>query len=175
GPRPGGAQLSGAERIHVAEGVVELADAREACGEGDVADRHRRGFDQGAGGADPLGAGQGQRSDTELFLHESTELSGTVPERRGQSLDPTAIEDTVAEESHGAGHDVTAGVPVRRVRAGIGSAPPAGAEAGLGGSRGRAEELDVLRPRRAGRTRGSAEDAGRAHGGEEHAVEAPVT
>src|SRR5699024_1944474 len=132
-------------------------------------------FDQGAGGADPLGAGQGQRSDTELFLHESPELSGTVPERRGQSFDSPAIDDTVADESHGAGHDGTAGVPVRRVRAGIGAAPPAGSEAGVGGIRGRAEYVDVLRPRRAGGTRGWAEDAGRAHGGEEHAVEAPVT
>src|SRR5699024_1298298 len=147
----------------------------EACGEGDVADRHRRGFDQGTSGADPLGAGQGQRSDTELFLHESPELSGTVPERRGQSFDSPAIDDTVADASHGARHDGTAAGPVRRARAGSGSAPPAGAEAGLGGRRGRAEELDVRRPRRAGRTRGSAEDAGRAHGGEEHAVEAPVT
>src|SRR5699024_10012379 len=139
----GGAQLSRAERIHVAEGVIELTDACEPCGEGDVADRHRRGFDEGAGGAHALGAGQGQRSDTELFLHESPELSGTVSERRGQSFDSPAIDDTVADESHGAGHDVAAGVPVWRVRTGIGSAPAAGAEAGFCGSRGRAEELDV--------------------------------
>src|SRR5699024_4912033 len=111
----------------------------------------------------------------ELFLHESPELSGTVSERRGQSFDSPAIDDTVADESHGAGHAVAAGVPVRRARTGRRSAPAAGADAGFCGSRARAEELGLLRPRRAGRTRGSAEDPGRAHRREEHAVEAPVT
>src|SRR5699024_3638276 len=107
--------------------------------------------------------------------HESPELSGTVSERRGQSFDSPAIDDTVADESHGAGHDVAAGVPVRRARTGTGSAPAAGAEAGVCGSRARAEELDVLPPGGAGRTRGSAEDPGRAYRPEEQSVEAPVT
>lgn len=106
-----GAQLSRADRIHVSEGVVELTDAGESRGEGDLAHRQRRGFDEGPGRAHPFGPGQRQRSGAELLVHEARQLSGTVAEFRGQGLDSPAVDDAFADEAHGPGDDITACVP----------------------------------------------------------------
>ncbi len=46
--------------VRVLERVVELSDARESRGEGDLAHRHPRRFDEGPGSAHSFAAGQGQ-------------------------------------------------------------------------------------------------------------------
>ena len=75
GPRRGcrtpsrapGAQLGRRGGVHLADGVVELADAGEPRREGDVGEGEVGGLDQHPGGLGPAGAGQGERAGAVLL------------------------------------------------------------------------------------------------------------
>ena len=72
GPRAApGAQHGRRRREHHAHGVVELADAAEASGVGDVDERHVRRLEQRAGGVGALGAGDRERAGAELVGHHA--------------------------------------------------------------------------------------------------------
>ena len=158
----------------LADGLVALAHAGEAGGEGDLRDRQVRRLEQDACGLAALRPGQGQRTGADLGGDEAVELAGAVAETAGQTLDAFAVDDAVADEPHGPGHDVGPDVPLGRARGGVGPAAQAGPESGLLGRGGRRVEAHVLPLRGAGRAAGPAVDPGRGHGAEEPAVEAGV-
>ena len=172
---PGGPQRPRGPVEHRAHGVVELADAAEAGGEGDVGEGEVGGLHQGAGGLGPLGPGQGLGPGAHLGDEEALELAGAVAEAGGQAGHPLAVHHPVGDEPHGPGHHIGPGVPLRRSGRGIGPAPLARAEAGaLGRGRG-GEEADVGALRRHRRTAGPAVDPGRGDPDGEPAVEAGIT
>ena len=177
-PVPGGAGRGPQRRRrrgeHLADGVVELADAAEAGGERDRREVEVGGLDERAGGARPLGAGDGERAGAELVGHEAGEVALAVGQPAGQPADALAVDDAVDDEAHRPGDDVAADVPLRRAGRGVGPAPLAGPEAALLGGRGGRQEVDVAGLGRHGRAAGAAVDAGRGDGGHEAAVEAAV-
>ena len=170
-PRPQPARRVGEGLAH---GVVALAHAGEAGGEGDVGDGEVGRLEQDARRLAALGPGQGERAGAHLGGDEAVELAGAVAEPAGQALDALAVDDAVADQPHGAGHDVGPDVPLGRARRGVGPAAQAGPEAGLLGGRRGGVEAHVLALGRAGRAAGAAVDPGRGDGAEELAVEAGV-
>ena len=97
-------------------GVVELPDAGEAGGEGDVAERQLGGLDQYARGLRALRSGQGQRVGADLGLQQPLELPSGVADAGGESGHAVAVDGAVGDESHRPRHDVTAHIPLRRTR-----------------------------------------------------------
>jgi len=155
-------------------GRVELPDAGESGREGDLRQRQRGRLGENAGRLGPLGPGDGERAGAEFGGDQAAHLPLLVAEAIGQPFDAMPVDDAVGDEPHGASHHVGPDVPFRRAGGGVRAAPFAGAETALLGRGGAAVEPHVLtfrRDRRAGR---AAVDAGRGHGGEEHAVEAGV-
>jgi hypothetical protein len=93
-----------------------------------------------------------------------------------QPLDAVAIDRALRNQPHRTTDEITAHIPFRRARRGVGPASLAGPEAGeLCGSRGRIK-LDVL-ALGAHRSRAArpAVDTGRLHGGDEPTIEPCVT
>ena len=180
-PRPGprrrsdpAAQLGRGEREDLADGVVALADAAEAGGEGDVGHREVGRLDQQPGRLRPLGAGQGQRPRSHLGHQQPVELALAVAEAGRQPAHPVAVDGAVGDQPHGPGHHVGSGVPLGRAGAGVGPAAHAGPEPGLLGGGGTRVEADVGRLRGRGRAARAAVDPGGGDGGDEPAVEAGV-
>ena len=58
-----------------------------------------------------LGAGDGEGPGAELVGHHAVEVALAVAEAAGETGHALAVDDAVADEAHGAGHDVTADVP----------------------------------------------------------------
>ena len=157
-----------------ADGVVELADAGEAGGEGDGGHRQVGRLDQYPGRLGPLGPGQGQGAGAELGHQQAVELPLAVAEAGGHAPDPFAVHRPVGDVAHGPGHHVGPAVPLRRPRAGVGAAAQARPKPGPLGGGGGGVEADVPALGGHGRAARPAVDAGRGHGGEEPPVEAGV-
>ena len=171
---PPPAQLGRGRGVDLADGVVELTDAREARRERHVGGTQLRRLEQDPRGLRALGAGQGQRAGPELLGEESGQVARGVADAVGQALDAVAVDDPVGDQPHRATRGIGRDVPVGAARRGVGEAALAGAVAGrLSGCGGRVER-DVLVPRGAGRARRPAVDARRPDRDEEHPVEAPV-
>ncbi len=165
GASPPPAHLGRGEGEHLADRVVELADAREPGREGDGREVEVGRLDQHTSGLGPLGPGDGQRPGAELGPHQPLELAHAVAEPAGQAVDALAVDDTVGDGPHGPGHDVGADVPLGRAGRRVGAAPTAGPEAGLlRGGRG-GVEAHVRRLGRDGRAARTAVDAGRGDAG----------
>ena len=158
----------------LADGVVALAHAGEAGGEGHVGDGEIGRLEQDARRLAALRPCQGERTGAHLGGDEAVQLAGAVAETGGQALDALAVDDAVADQAHGPGDDIGPDVPLGRARRGVGSAAQAGAEAGLlrGGRSG--VEAHVLALGSAGRAARAAVDPGGGDGAEELAVEAGV-
>ncbi len=166
GPQP---RRGGGEDL--ADGVVELADAGEPGGEGDIGDREGRGLQQHPCSLRALRPGQRQRPGADLGDQQAVQLPLGVAEPAGQAGHAVAVDDAVADQPQRPAGDVGAQVPVRRAGGGVRPAPLAGPEAGALRGGGAGMEGDVAAAgsdRRAGRP---AVDAGGADGGEEPAVE----
>ena len=155
-------------------GVVALAHAGEARGEGHVSDREVGCLEQDAGRLAALGPGQRQWPRADLGGDEPVQLAGAVAEAVGQALDALTVDDTVADEAHGPSDGVGPDVPFGRARRGVGPAAEAGAEPGLLGGRRSGVEAHVLPLGRARRAARAAVDPGGGDGAEELAVEAGV-
>ena len=127
-PRPQPARRVG-ERL--ADGVVALAHAGEAGGEGHVGDREMGRLEQHARRLAALRPRQGQRTGPHFGGDEAVQLAGAVAQTAGQALDPLPVDDAVADQAHGPADDIGPGVPLGRAGRGVGPAAQAGAEAGL--------------------------------------------
>lgn len=170
----GGAQCGRGEGGDVADGVGESADGGEAGGDGDVGQRQGGGLDQQPGGPGAPGAGEGERTGAEFGRQPPLDLVGGAAEAGGQAGHALAVHDAVGDQSHGAGDEVVAVVPLRGAGGGVGAAARARPQAGLSAGCGAGVEEQVLR---LGRDRGAAGPAVGAcgeDGGEEPAVEAGV-
>ena len=171
---PATAQFARRGGEHRLDGVVELPDAREPGGERDLRERQRRGLDQGPGGVGALRTGQRLRPGADLRDEQPVQLPLAVAELAGQVGHAAAVDDTVADEPHRAGHRVGALAPLGGARGGVRAAAAAGPEPGpLSGCR-RRQEPDVVAARGHGRAARPAVDAGRGHGRHEPPVEPRV-
>ena len=119
--RPG-AQPARSVGERLAHGVVALAHAGEARGEGHVSDREVGRLEQDAGRLAALGPGQRQWPGADLGGDEAVQLAGAVAEAVGQALDALAVDDAVADEAHGPCDGVGPDVPFGRARRGVGPA-----------------------------------------------------
>jgi hypothetical protein len=104
----------------------------------------------------------------------AVQLAGAVTEAGGQAAHPFPVDDAVADQPHRPTDDVGPHVPQRAARSRLGSAAPAGPEAGTVRGRGSREEADVLPLRAHGRAARPAVDAGGGHREEERPVEPGV-
>jgi hypothetical protein len=81
----------------IADGLVELADAREAGGEGDVTEGKLRRFDEHPGGLRPLGTCQSERRRKKGWMLQSPDpTQGSVAIHKTPS-DVRAIHKTIAQ------------------------------------------------------------------------------
>ena len=150
----GGPQCRGRHREDLADGLVELADAAEACSEGNVGGFHRCGDQQGARGLCPACPRQRQRSRAELVAQDPVELPRGVAQPGSEPFHAVAVDHTVVDEPHGPSRDVGAQVPGRRAGHGLGQAALAGPVTGVVRGGGGFVEGDIPRlggPGRAGR------------------------
>ncbi len=159
---------------HVANGVVELAHAAEAGGEGDVRERHGGRLDEQTGRLRALHPGERERTGTEFVGEEPVQVTFAVAEPTGESGNTVALDGTVGDEAHRPADEVLTGVPLGRSRRGIGPTSLAGPEPSLLGRGRRRQELDVGALGGDRRTARTAVDAGRPHGRDEPAVEPVV-
>ncbi len=168
------AQLERRHPEHLADGLVELADARESGRERDVSGGKIGADEQHARRVRTVRSAEGERAGAELGGQQARQVARRVPEARGETGNALPLDDAVGDEPHGAPRGVAAEVPLRRPRRGLGQAALAGAVARFVRGRGGRVERDV---RRLGRARGAARpavDPGRAHGRHELPVEAGV-
>lgn len=161
-------------RVDLADGVVELPDAGEPGGEGDVRGGQRRGLQQHPGRVRALRPGQCERSGTERGDQVPLHLPLAVAESAGQPADALAVDHPVVDQAHRPPDDIRAHVPLGRARDRVRPTAPAGPEAGCLRGRRRGVEPRVLPLRRGGRAARPAVDPGAGHGREEHPVEAGV-
>ncbi|BBE22399.1 hypothetical protein MN0502_12820 [Arthrobacter sp. MN05-02] len=132
--------------------VVELPDAAEPGGEGDVREAQRRTREQGTRRLGAMRPGQGEGAGTEFVLQDAVEVPGGVPDAGSEAGNARPIHLAVGDETHRPRRCVAAEVPFRITRNRLGKAPLAGAVPGVMGGGGRAVEGDVGRhggPRRA--------------------------
>jgi hypothetical protein len=108
-PRPQPARRV-CERL--AHGVVALAHAGEAGGEGHVGDKEIGRLEQDARRLAALRPGEGERASAHLGRDEAVQLARAVAETAGQSFDALAVDDAVTDQPHGAGDDVGPDVPL---------------------------------------------------------------
>jgi hypothetical protein len=147
-------ELTWRHRVDPADRLVELADAREAGGEGHLGDRERGGLEQHPGGLRPARAGQLQRSRPQLLHQPPVQVALGVAEPPREAGHALAIDNAVGDQSHRAAHEVRARVPLWRARHGVRPAAHARAEAGGlsgGGAREEAHVLGLRLPRGAAR------------------------
>ena len=168
------AQLGGRQRTDLAHGVVELADAREARGERDIAERQVGRLDEYPRGFGALSPCQRQRVRAHLGLQQTLELTRRVADTGRQPGHALAVDGAVGDQPHGAGDDVTPDVPFRRAGGCVGSASLTGPEAGPLRGRGGGVEADIACERWPRRTAGPAVDTGGVHRGDEPPVEPRV-
>ena len=156
------AQLAGRALVEREEGVVEAADAAEACGHGDGGHGQARFVQKllGEEHAARLRDGQGRCAD--VLIEEAAELTLAHAERGGELLDRCAgaVERALCNAGHGAADGAGGAAPCGRVRRDLRAAAEAGAEAGLLGSGGGQKEAAVFAHGRARGTDGAAVDAG---------------
>ncbi len=93
-------QLSRRARVHLAHGVVELAQAGEAGREGDVGERQVGGLDQQPRSLRALRARQRERPRAELDLEQAAQLTRTIRQALRQSVDAVTVDDAVGDETH---------------------------------------------------------------------------
>ena len=93
--------------------VVALADAGEAGGEGHVRHGEVGGLQQDSRRLAALCPGQGERPRPDFRRSEAVELPGAVAQPARQSLDALPVDHAVADQPHGAGHDIGPDVPLR--------------------------------------------------------------
>jgi len=86
--------------------VVELADAGEASGEGQVGHGQLGRLDQYPGGLGALGPGQRQRPRTHAGHQQALDLARTVPEPASQARDALSVDHAVSDEPHGPAYHV---------------------------------------------------------------------
>ncbi len=86
--------------------AVEGANAGEARPESGLRHRQRRGLDQQPRRLSALGAGDRQRTGTELGTQVALHLSGAVAQAARQFADAAAINHSVGDQSHGASHEI---------------------------------------------------------------------
>ena len=168
------AQIARGGGEHFANGVVELANAAESGGEGDVGHREIGRLDQDSSGLGTLRPGERERSGAELVGQQPVEVAAAVPEMLGQPRHALTVDEAVGDQAHRPSDEIAAQVPLGRAGRGVGATALAGPEAELLGSGGRAVELDVGALRGDRRAAGSAIDTGRSHGDVEPAVEPGV-
>jgi len=176
GPRAAAAapQLAGGPREDRADGVVELAQAREAGAEGDLRDRQVRRLEQDPRRLRALRPRERERTRAHLRRQHAVQRSLRVGHAPGEAGHALAVYDAVEDQAHRARGDVGAPEPLGRAGSGVRAAAQAGAKAGLLGRRGGRVKAHVLA---LGRDRGAARpavDAGRGDRREEPAVEARV-
>ena len=161
--------------VHRAHRVVELPDAGETRGEGDVADAAGCGGEQHAGGVRPTRSGQRQRRRAELRGEQPAR--GAAACSRGGAASPATPSRSTTPS------------PISRMAAPTVSArtfhsgDPGRRRAGTGGRRGsrrparppRWERTDIRPVRGAGRAGRPAIDARRSHRGDELPVESGVS
>ena len=162
-------------REDLADGVVELPDARETGGERDLGDRKAGGLDEQPGRVGAPRAGDRERPSSDLGCEQTVQVALRVAEAPREAKDAVPVHDPVGDEPHSPGHDVRPEVPLRRAWHGVGPAPLARAETGALRGRGARIEAYVRPPGRYGRTTWPAVDARGSYGDVEPAVEAGVT
>ncbi len=69
-------------------------------------------LEQDARGLAALGPRQGERPGADLGRDEAVELARAVAETAGETLDALAVDHPVADQPHGAAHDVGPDVPL---------------------------------------------------------------
>ena len=99
---------------HLLDRLVELADAREPCREGDLS-----GAESGRLEKDPrrlraLGSRKGERPSPDLRHEQPVQMALAVAEGPGQPRHSFPIGHTVSNKAHGAPHDVGPAVPFGR-------------------------------------------------------------
>ena len=94
------AQRGRREIAHRPHGVVELADAGEAGGERDVAERQLGRLDEHPRGLRALRPGQRQRVGPDLGLQQPLELAGGVADAGRQPGDALAVDRAVGDQAH---------------------------------------------------------------------------
>src|SRR5829696_779358 len=158
----------------VADRVVELAYTRESCGERYLGDGQICGLDEQPGCVGAPRAGERERTGSNVRTEQAAQVALRVAEPPREPRNTVPVDDAVSDEPHRPRDDVGPGVPFRRARHGVGSAPLAGAETGvLCGGRGR-KKADVGPLGSRGRTTGPAVDPRRGNSYVEPSVEADV-
>ena len=94
------AQIAGRRGVHLAHRVVELADAAEPGGEGDVGHAKSAGLDQGPGGLGALRPRQRQRSGAELVGEQPIEVADAVAEPVREAGHAFTVDDAVGDQPH---------------------------------------------------------------------------
>ena len=169
-----GPQLERTALVHLADRVVELADAAEARCECDIRHGERRRGEQGPSGLRPVRAGERERTRAELGRDHAGEVARRVSEAGRETRNALALDHAVGDETHGTRGEVVAQVPLGGAGHGVGQASLAGPQARLV-RRGRREvEAHVRRLRCDSGAARSAVDARGVHAGDELAVEAGV-
>jgi len=137
-PRP--TELAGRRGEDGPHGFVELADAGEAGGEGNLRDGQAGRLQQQPRGVGPPGARQGERPRAELGYEEAVQVALGVAQAAGEAGDALAVHDAVGDQAHRPASDVGPHVPLGGAGNRVGQATLARAEAGvLGGPGGRVE------------------------------------
>ena len=154
--------------------VVELPQAGEPGGEGDLPEGQVGRLDEDPCRLRALRARETERSRAELVAQQAPELARAVGEPPRQPVHAFAVDDAVGDQAHGAPRHVGALVPLGRAGRSIGAAAQAGAVAGGLRRRRRRVEAHVLASRHHGRAARPAVDARGRHCDEEPPVEARV-
>ncbi len=87
---------------------VELPDAREARGQGELADAQVRRLEQHASRLGALRPGEGERTGADRVQQASMDVTLAVAEPRGEPADALAIDDAVGDQPHRATDEVGA-------------------------------------------------------------------
>ena len=136
-------RLSRGGREDLADGVVELPDAREAGGERDLGDRQIGGLDEQPGVVGAPRAGERERTGPDLGREQTVQVALRVAEAPREAGDTVPVHNAVSDEPHRPRDEIRPDVPLRRAGHGVGPAPLARAETGALRGRSRRIEADV--------------------------------
>lgn len=167
------ADRGGRHATAVHEGGVEAAQAVVAGSHGHVGDR-QRGFGQQLLGQQQAAGGMDLRRRRAQARHEQAlQLARAQSQPGGQRGYGGVLQVAIVDQGQGALQRFVA-EGVLGLRRQFRAAAQAGTEPGRRGRRSGGVVVHVARLRRGRRTHGPAVDAGTAHGGEEHPVEAGI-
>ena len=171
---PNATQLCRGDGEDLADGVVELAYAREPGGECYLGDRLLRRLYEQSGSVSAPRAGEREWTSPDLGRKQAVQVALRVAEPPREAGDTLPVDDAISDEPHRPRDDVGPGIPFRRARYDVGPAPLASPETSvLRGGRGR-KKPDVGPPRGNGRTTGPAVDPRGGDSDVKPAVEAGV-